>query len=203
LEQYEVESWWPKGDVFEVAVGAILTQQTKWSNVLKVLQELRSKDVLSADSLVDMDIDELETVLRPVGFFRQKSVRLKTLALFIQREYQSDMNLMMAKDLRQTRLELLELPGIGPETADSILLFGASHPVFIAANYCLRILNRLGIIESSDYEEVRQFVENEIGNDPDILAEFYALLVEHAKQYCLSKPKCPQCFLQDLCFFKT
>lgn len=199
IQQYDVESWWPKDNVFEVAVGAILTQQANWNSVLNVLDDLRSREILSVDSLANIDNEELETLLRPVGFFRQKSTRLKNLALYIQKEYQSDMNLLMKKNLQETRQELLSLSGIGPETADSILLFGASHPVFIAANYCLRILNRLGTTNSKDYEEVRQFVEKEIGNNSEVLTNLYALLVEHAKKYCLSKPRCSECFLLDVC----
>jgi len=202
-DHYDVESWWPKNDAFEVAVGAILTQQTSWNNVLVVLEKMRSEGILSVNCIAEIDLTELEELLRPVGFFRQKSARLKALAVYIQTEYKSDINMFMEKDLQETRQELLRLPGVGPETADSILLFGAKRPVFVAANYCLRILNRLGIIYSKDYEEVRLFVELELGKDADDLAALYALLVEHAKRHCLSNPKCSQCFLSNVCLFTT
>ena len=197
--QYDVQSWWPKDNAFEVAIGAILTQQTSWNNVVVVMNELRSRNLLSASALAQADSDELEKLLHPVGFFRQKTTRLKSLASYINDNYGSDIDLLINKDLDESRKELLQLPGIGLETADSILLFGASHPLFIAATYSRRILNRVGIIHSQDYEEIRAFVEREMGKDSNVLADFYALLVEHAKKHCQSKPRCLNCCLENVC----
>jgi len=200
-EKYDVQSWWPGSSPFEVAVGAILTQQTNWRNVLLVLDNLRESALMSPEGLTTLPIGTLEDILRPSGFYRQKARRVRALAAHVLENHHGDINNMLHGRLEDSRRELLSLPGVGPETADSILLYGASRPVFVAAAYCLRILNRTGSISSDDYETVREKVEEDLRGDARDLADLYALLVELAKDHCRARPRCPGCPLEDACVF--
>lgn len=200
--RYQVSEWWPGDSPFEVAVGAILTQQTNWTNVLTVLDSIKDRGFMDPDSLAEADLTELEGLMRPVGFYRQKAERAKGLARYIRDAHGSDIMSLLRQETHSAREELLGLKGIGRETADSILAFGAGHPVFISAAYCIRIFNRTGVNLSKDYEEVREAVEADMGPDPMRLRSFYALLVEHAKTHCRAKPLCEGCVLAPSCPFR-
>ena len=201
-QEYDVRSWWPGSSPFEVALGAILTQQTRWENVLLSLQSLRNHHFLDVDNLAVAELSILEDLVRPSGFFRQKAYRIQALARYVRDVHDGDISNMLQGGLDACRDELLSLPGIGPETADSILLYGGRRPVFVAASYCLRILNRTGACSSHDYEEVRRQVEKELGPDEEALGELYALMVELAKERCRKHPLCDGCPLQGGCSFR-
>jgi endonuclease-3 related protein len=231
LSRYGPQNWWPARSRFEVIVGAYLTQNTNWSNVEKALINLRRARRLSISAMRELPLDELEILVRPSGYFRQKARNLKTFIAFLDRQYSGSLNRMFAEPTAKLRTELLELNGVGPETADSILLYAGNHPVFVVDAYTRRVLLRHGIIhEKTGYEEIRAMIEQAISNseaeclvaknvasDPrhpvsrmsssvrSELAQHYnelhALIVRVGNHYCRAKPMCEGCPLQT--FLKT
>jgi endonuclease-3 related protein len=231
LARYGPQNWWPARSRFEVIVGAYLTQNTNWSNVEKAMANLRRARLLSVPAMRRAPLPELETLVRPSGYFRQKARNLKTFIAFLDRQYSGSLMRMFAQPAAKLRAELLELNGVGPETADSILLYAGNQPVFVVDAYTRRVLLRHGIIgEKTGYEEIRTLVEHAIsstaaesltapkpGSDPrhpvsrmsraerSPLAQYYnemhALIVRVGNHYCRSKPICEGCPLQP--FLKT
>ncbi len=231
LARYGPQNWWPAQSRFEVIVGAYLTQNTNWSNVEKALFNLRRARKLMVAGIRKMPIDELEALVRPSGYFRQKARNLKTFIAFLDQQYSGSLTRMFAQSTEKLRAELLALNGIGPETADSILLYAGNHPVFVVDAYTRRVLLRHGIIyEKTSYEEIRSMIEQAISNseaeslvaqnaisDPrhpasrmsssarSTLAQHYnelhALIVRVGNHYCRTKPICEGCPLQS--FLKT
>lgn len=151
------QHWWPARTQFEVIAGAYLTQNTAWTNVEKALANLRAAGVLNINGIREISLAELELLLRPAGYFRQKAKRLKILVSFLDEEYGGSLKRMFARPTEELRKELLNLNGVGPETADSILLYAGNHPVFVVDAYTRRILARHELLpENADYEEIRQ-----------------------------------------------
>ena len=154
------QHWWPAKTRFEVIVGAYLTQNTAWTNVELALTNLRSAQGLSIKAIRDVPLAKLEQLIRPSGYFRQKAARLKGFVAFLDSRYQGSLDLLFAQPTDKLREELLSLNGIGPETADSILLYAGNHPVFVVDAYTRRILDRHKILqEKTHYEEVRELFE--------------------------------------------
>ncbi len=154
------QHWWPAETRFEVIVGAYLTQNTAWTNVELALANLRKAQVLSAEGIRKVSLGKLERLIRPSGFFRQKATRLKTFVAFLDKQYRGSLDLLFAQPTDQLREELLRLNGVGPETADSILLYAGNHPVFVVDAYTRRILDRHGILpERTEYEEIRELFQ--------------------------------------------
>ena len=154
------QHWWPAETPFEVILGAYLTQNTAWTNVERALANLRSAHALSLDALRNMRISRLERLLRPSGYFRQKAKRIKAFITFLDREYGGSLDKLFSQPTSKLREQLLGLNGVGPETADSILLYSANHPVFVVDAYTRRILDRHNISPASaDYEEIRKLFE--------------------------------------------
>jgi endonuclease-3 related protein len=154
------QHWWPARSPFEVIVGAYLTQNTAWTNVEKALANLRAASLLSASGIRRVPMAELESLIRPSGYFRQKAKRLKVFVAFLDREYQGSLAKLLASPTEGLREELLNLHGVGPETADSILLYAGNHPVFVVDAYTRRILARHEILpEKAAYEEIRELFE--------------------------------------------
>jgi endonuclease III related protein len=150
------QHWWPAETCFEVIVGAYLTQNTAWTNVERALSNLRSAGVLSIEGIRSTKLASLERLIRPSGYFRQKAKRLKTFIAFLDEKYQGSLDRMFKQPTETLRAELLGLNGVGPETADSILLYAGNHQVFVVDAYTRRIVERHGILaEKSDYEEIR------------------------------------------------
>ena len=157
------QHWWPGQSRFEVIVGAYLTQNTSWSNVEKAIRGLRKARALSLDGIRRTPRARLEELIRSAGYFRQKALRLKTFVRFIDERYAGSLTRMFAQPTAQLREELLTLNGIGPETADSILLYAGNHPVFVVDAYTRRILERHGIISGrTTYDEIRELCEREL-----------------------------------------
>jgi endonuclease III related protein len=154
------QHWWPARTRFEVIVGAYLTQNTAWTNVERALRNLRASRLLSVDGIRRAPLAQLEVAIRSAGYFRQKARRLKTFVGYLDELYGGSLNRMFAQSTEKLRKELLALNGIGPETADSILLYAGNHPVFVVDAYTRRILDRHGILpEKAPYEEIRSLFE--------------------------------------------
>jgi endonuclease-3 related protein len=191
LARYGPQNWWPARSRFEVIVGAYLTQNTNWGNVEKALLNLRRARRLSVKGMREAPRDELETLVRPSGYFRQKARNLKTFIAFLDQQYSGSLNRMFAQPTGKLRSELLELNGVGPETADSILLYAGNHPVFVVDAYTRRVLLRHGVIGAGvkkikvkkikvkklkpSYEEIRSIIEHAISS-----SEVESLLVQNA-----------------------
>ncbi len=154
------QHWWPADTAFEVIVGAYLTQNTAWTNVERALTNLRPAEALSVTGIRSIKLAKLERLIRPSGYFRQKAKRLKTFVAFLDRKYHGSLEKLFSQPTGKLRKELLELNGVGPETADSILLYAGNHPVFVVDAYTRRILERHGILrEKADYEDIRELFE--------------------------------------------
>jgi endonuclease-3 related protein len=197
LDRYGAQHWWPADTPFEVMVGAVLTQNTAWSNVEKAIDNLKSMDRLSLDSLLAMKSESLATLIRPAGYFNIKAQRLLSLCRFLQ-QYPA----LEALDTDMLRKRLLSVHGIGPETADDILLYAFSRPVFVIDAYTRRLFSRLGLIRHDHgYENLRTGFETALQRDSSLFNEYHALIVVHAKAHCRTKPICMDCPLIELCLY--
>jgi len=155
-----VQHWWPAETQFEVIVGAYLTQNTAWTNVERALDNLRQAGLLSVDGVRDVKLARLERLIRPSGYFRQKAARLKTFVRFLDKRYDGSIQKLFSQPTEQLREQLLSLKGVGPETADSILLYAGNHPVFVVDAYTRRVIDRHAIAAgNTDYEEIRQMFQ--------------------------------------------
>ena len=226
LSRWGPQNWWPAQSRFEVIVGAYLTQNTNWSNVEKAISQLRRAGVLSVKGIRKISLNEFEQLIRSSGYFRQKALRLKKFIEFLDSRYGGSLDRMFAQPTEKLRAELLALNGVGPETADSILLYAGGHPVFVVDAYTRRILKRHGIIDSrTSYEEIRTLIEEAISNSrPESLTvvnpeaqprhpasrlsarqrsplaqhynELHALIVRAGNEYCRKQPACEGCPLK-------
>ena len=167
LEAWGPQDWWPAHSGFEVIAGAILTQNTAWSNVERALRNLRSAGLLSAAGIRDTPLLRLERLVRPAGYFRQKARRLKNFVRYLDAYYQGSLARMFARPTEELRAELLALNGVGPETADSILLYSGGHPVFVVDAYTRRIFARHGLLSANaPYDEIRAKVQDALRGTP-------------------------------------
>ena len=192
--------WWPARTPFEVIVGAILTQSASWTNVEKAIANLRAARMLTPSAIAKSRISRLAELVRPSGYFRQKAKKLKAFARFLQREHGGSLKRMFLTPALDLRATLLSVHGIGPETADSILLYAGSKPVFVVDAYTHRIFGRHEITgDKPDYERVRALFEGALPRDPRLFNEFHALIVNTGKQWCRkSAPHCEDCPLRHL-----
>ncbi|HEV8523789.1 MAG TPA: base excision DNA repair protein [Terriglobales bacterium] len=167
IEAWGPQDWWPARSRLEVIAGAILTQNTAWSNVERALRNLRRVGVLSVDGVRAMPRRKLEQLIRPAGYFRQKARRLKNFVRYLDAHYRGSLTRMFARPTEELRAELLALNGVGPETADSILLYAGGHPVFVVDAYTRRIFARHSILPASaSYDEIRTMVEDALRSAP-------------------------------------
>ena len=200
LMQYGQRHWWPGETPFEVCVGAILTQNTNWGNVERALANLKGAGRLSPRGISQLPPDELAALIRPAGYFNVKARRLQALVAFILQEADGDLDRLFLQDWRPLRDRLLAVRGIGPETADSILLYAGNQPSFVVDAYTRRIFSRLGMVEETiGYEPLRAFFMEQLPTDLQLYNEYHALLVEHGKQACRTRPRCQDCCLAACC----
>jgi endonuclease III related protein len=192
--------WWPAQTPFEVIVGAILTQSTAWGNVERAIANLRSARVLTPSAMLRVPTPRLAALVRPSGYFRQKAKKLKAFLRFLQTGYGGSLKRMFLTPTSELREKLLSVHGIGPETADSILLYAGNHPVFVVDAYTHRIFERHGITNGKpDYEKVRALIETSIPRQPELFNEFHALIVNTGKNWCRKNvPRCEECPLRPL-----
>lgn len=197
-EAFGPQYWWPGETPLEVAIGAILTQNTAWTNVEKAIQNLKSKNLLDLDRLLELDKDKLAELIRPSGFYRQKAQRLKEFLVWLKQK--GGCLLKINESTEVIRDELLSIKGIGPETADSILLYAMERPVFVVDAYTKRILTRHRIIrESADYHEVQSLFMHNLPSDVQLYKEYHALFVKLGKEHCKkSSPLCNTCPLKQI-----
>lgn len=221
------QHWWPAQSRFEIIVGAFLTQNTNWSNVERALRKLRWARILNLAGVRSIPQIRLEELIRSSGYFRQKAARLKGFVKFLDSNYNGSLSKMFAQPTQLLRKQLLSLNGIGPETADSILLYAGQHPIFVVDAYTKRIAERHGILLGSSYDDVRELFERGLRNaqlaprriekshgaahppsrmsamhrspQAQIFNEMHGLLVSVGKHYCLkSSPQCDACPLKPL-----
>lgn len=198
LAEFGPQNWWPGETPFEVIVGAVLTQNTNWKNVELAIENLREDDLLSLDAIHELESEELEELIRPAGYFRVKAKRLKNLVAHIVEHYGSVAK-MFERDWRELRIDLLTVNGVGPETADSILLYAGNKPTFVIDTYTARIAKRHGWIErEADYHALQSHFESGLDQDAQRFNEYHALIVEVGKAYCKPTPKCDGCPLQPM-----
>lgn len=191
--------WWPADSPFEVMVGAILTQNTAWTNVEKAISALKDRNLLSPAALFRLDEEILAGIIRPSGYYHVKAKRLKSLARFILDEYSGNIEIMCTEALPVLREKLLNIRGVGPETADSIILYACRKPVFISDAYTQRILQRHRLIpEDADGSQIRTLFMTHLPHNPSLFNQFHALLVHTGKTFCRKKPKCDFCPLRIL-----
>lgn len=193
------QNWWPGDSSFEVAVGAILTQNTNWTNVEKAINNLKKEKKLSAKAIHELSEKKVAELIRPAGYYNIKSKRLKSFINFLMNDYHGDIRNMKKEDILSLRQKLLSINGIGPETADSILLYALNKPIFVIDAYTKRILSRHGIMDSSkSYNEFQNLFHQTLNNDVQLFNEYHALLVRVGKTYCKSKnPLCTKCPLNQ------
>lgn len=203
--RFGAQQWWPAETPFEVIIGAILTQNTAWTNVEKAIANLKAANVLAPAALCRLSPTELEQLIRPAGFFRQKAARLRHVTTILVEHYGGDVERFCGGPLDEARNRLLALPGIGPETADSVLLYAAHRPSFVVDAYTRRIFARLGMLDGNEsYEAIRARFMSELPRDVSLFNEYHALIVTLAKVHCRKRqPVCPSCPLVADCRFAT
>ena len=199
LESYGPQHWWPGETPFEVIVGAVLTQNTNWTNVEKAIANLKREALLTPQQINDIEETRLAELIRPSGYFNIKAGRLKSFISFLFEQFEGNLGRMFALDLKLLRHRLLEVKGIGPETADSILLYAGNYPVFVVDAYTKRIFSRIGLIHAEHtYHQVQRFFMERLETDRQLFNEYHALIVRHAKEHCRAKPLCDGCPLACL-----
>jgi endonuclease III related protein len=199
LAAYGPQHWWPARTPFEVLLGAVLVQNTAWRNVEKAIENLRREDLLDPHSLYEVSPEELEELIRPAGYYRIKARRLRNVLALLVERYDGSLDAMFQTDPTELREELLSINGVGPETADSILLYAGGVPTFVVDTYTHRILARHGWIEFRvDYYEIKDRFESELPSDAALFNEYHALLVRVGKEHCGKTPVCEGCPLSPL-----
>jgi endonuclease III related protein len=189
------QHWWPGDTPFEIVIGAILTQNTVWKNVEQTISNLREADLLSPAAIQGVHLRRLESLLRPSGYFRQKARKLKAFCKFLQTEYAGSLDRMFTTPTIVLREKLLGVFGIGPETADSMLLYAGGHSVFVVDAYTKRMLQRHGWVgDNPKYDDVQWLFEHQFPGNLKLFNEFHALIVQTGKRWCLAQdPKCDEC----------
>jgi len=199
LKCFGPQNWWPGESQFEIIAGAILTQNTNWSNVEKAINNLKSTELLTPEKLYRSDISQLAELIRPAGYYNIKAKRLKNFLSWLFEDYDGCLENLGGLSTSQLREELLAIKGIGPETADSILLYAFDRNSFVVDTYTARIAVRHELIEPGcDYEQLRELFQSNLPADVKLFNEYHALLVRTGKEFCRPKAKCSGCPLEKL-----
>jgi endonuclease III related protein len=200
LTRYGPQHWWPAETPFEVIVGAILTQSAAWGNVEKAISNLKQAGAMTPESLRKLPLDKLAQLIYPSGYYNAKALKLKSFVEHLKEAHEDSLERLFSLDIPRLRSELLNIHGIGPETADSIILYAAHKPIFVIDAYTRRILSRLGIDPSrNDYSAYQAIFMNNLPADEKLFNEYHALLVQHGKEVCRKTPLCDNCCLRQLC----
>ena len=199
LTAYGPQHWWPAQTPFEVILGAVLVQNTAWQNVIHAIDNLRRSDLLEPHALYAVPVAELEELIRPAGYFRIKAKRLRNLLKLLVERYDGSLEAMFDTGLSSLREGLLSVNGIGPETADSILLYAGGLPIFVVDAYTYRVTTRHGWIGfEAGYDELQEHYQSGLPDDAALFNEYHALLVAVGKNHCRKTPLCEGCPLADL-----
>jgi endonuclease III related protein len=203
LSAYGPQDWWPgRDDPFEVIVGAILTQRTTWTNAAQAIQALREAELLTACSIDASDVGRIEELVRPAGFFRAKAATLKAFSAMLRTDHAGDLHRLFDLPTDALRVALLDVRGIGDETADAVLLYAAGRPSFVIDAYTRRLLTRLGWIAGNEsYRTLQTEFAAALPEDVDLFAEYHALIVQHGKMHCRARPRCTACALKTTCSY--
>ncbi len=186
--------WWPGNSPLEIIVGAILTQNTAWGNVEKAITALKRRRLLSLSGLRGVNRKRLASIIKPAGYFNQKAVKLKAFIKFLDKEYAGSLRKMMREATPRLRRKLLEVHGIGPETADSILLYACGRPVFVVDTYTARIFGRHDLVSDvATYGDIQQYLTAALPRSVALYNEYHALIVRLGKEFCRKKPRCDEC----------
>jgi endonuclease III related protein len=197
LERFGHQHWWPGRTPYEVAVGAVLTQHTAWVNAARAVEALRARGLLRPARVAALGASELAGVIRSAGTPSVKARRIQALTGWLMESMGGTFRRLRTAPLVPLRRRLLEIPGLGPETADAVLLYAAGRPVFVADAYTRRVLWRHRLIgQAAGYEETRAWLEAHLPSDPALFNEFHALLVAVGKSHCRSAPRCGDCPLR-------
>lgn len=197
---YGPQNWWPADSAFEMIVGAVLTQNTSWNNVKKGIAALKERGVLSVEALLYLSHEELATLIHSTGYYNVKAKRLKSLVDMLAGEYEGDLQFFLEDELSSSREKLLQVKGVGEETADAILLYGCQHPIFVVDAYTHRIFSRHNLLaEECSYGEIQEIFMDNLPADVTLFNEYHALIVRLAKDYCKkSTPHCEECPLKGI-----
>ncbi len=194
LAAYGPQQWWPADTPTEVVIGAVLTQNTAWTNVEKAIASLRKAGALDLPHIAALDEAELAALIRSAGTFRIKARRLQALARWVVDEHGGDLTRALSGPTAEVRQRLLQLHGVGPETADAILLYAGNHPVFVVDAYARRVLRRHGLLtDAAAYDVVQAYFEQRLPRDAQLFNEYHALLVEVGKRHCRAVARCTGC----------
>lgn len=202
LNHFGKQYWWPAETRFEMIIGAFLTQQTNWKNAEKAIENLKDKGLLNPHLLTTTPFIQIESLIRQSGYYRQKAKRIIDFSQYLLDKHDGCLTKFFRGPLKQIRRELLSLEGIGPETADSILLYAANRLSFPIDVYTIRLCERLGIKELQ-YEKLGEFFKSNLPRDLETYKEFHALIDELGKTYCKTKPLCSICPLTNECVFSS
>ncbi len=202
MADYGPQHWWPAREPFEVMVGAILTQSAAWLNVEKAIINLKEAKALSPEALRRLDLLEVARLIRPSGYYNAKALKLKSLARWLGEYYDDQLDKLSSSSTSELRQQLLSVHGIGPETADSIILYATGKPIFVIDAYTRRILSRIGLAPSGNsYVAYQALFMDNLTADAGLFNEYHALLVRLAKDVCRKKPLCLKCCLNGICQF--
>jgi endonuclease-3 related protein len=196
FNRYGYLHWWPAKTPYEVMVGAVLTQNTAWTNVEKAIANFGKN--LTPEFVLNAELTDIAEIIRSAGFFNQKAVYLKALTAWYE-EYKFDVPTVRSQDFNKLRSELLDTKGIGRETADSILLYAFGFPTFVVDAYTIRLCERFPLDVGKGYENVKAFFESGLPKSTEIYNNFHALIVINAKEHCRKKPLCNGCPLENIC----
>jgi len=193
------QKWWPADTPFEVIIGAILTQNTSWANAERAIKNLKQKKLLTVKAIRNVSVKRLAKLIKPAGYYNQKAKKLKNFIRFLSENYQGNIKTMFNQEAFNLRSKLLKVNGIGPETADSILLYAAGKPVFVIDAYTRRIFSRHSLIgENISYQGLQNYFMNNLKPEVRLFNEYHALIVRLGKQICKTKPNCDICPLKEI-----
>ena len=195
LAYFGPQHWWPGETAFEVMVGAVLAQNTNWQNAEKAIANLKEAEKLSLAAMVALSAEELAEYIRPAGYYNIKAGRLRNLFSMIAENWDNDLDYLLRQPVPVLREQLLSVKGIGPETADAMLLYAAEQPIFVVDTYTHRLLLRHELIsEDADYFQIQELFMDNLEEDAALFNEYHALLVQTGKHFCKkSKPQCAEC----------
>jgi endonuclease-3 related protein len=199
FDHYGPQKWWPGDSQVEIIIGAILTQAVSWSNVEKAIVNLKNADLIDLEKLKEIEVNKLAELIKPSGYYNMKAKKLKAFISYLDKYFDLDLNQLNKGKPEKIRKRLLEIYGIGPETADSILLYALDKPVFVIDTYTKRIFSRIGYTTKDvAYNKMKEIIESNLETKLQVFNEYHALLVKHAKEHCIkSSPLCNKCPLNN------